>query len=237
VVKKIAVLKQDFLYFQIAHFLIEEQNYKLIYASDSKQNLYFKNSEQDSYIRLVRKDLIWTRDLKEDIENEEETLRNSTVYRLSKKAKWTYLYISDVNPFFDFHYIFSTITEGNITGNLFSPADVMEEEELAFEKKFSPLVNEESALNFIEGVKQKIQNIEREREKAIQRTLFYGKPIFSSVFLFIQIFFFFWLEFNGGSQNVETLVKYGAKHNELLLEGEWWRLITPIFLHIGFCTS
>ncbi|MED4070559.1 rhomboid family intramembrane serine protease [Priestia endophytica] len=231
--EKIVVLKQDFLYFQIANFLIEEQNYKLIYASDSKRNLYFKNIEQDSYIRLVRKDLIWTRDLKEDIEKEEETLRNSTVYRLSKKAKCTYLYISDVNPFFDFYYIFSTITEENITGNLFSPADVMEEEELACGKKFSPLVDEESAFNFIEDVEQKIQSIEQEREKTIQRTFFYGKPIFSSVFLFIQILFFFWLEFNGGSQNVETLIKYGAKHNELLLEGEWWRLITPIFLHIG----
>eukprot|EP00250_Pteridium_aquilinum_P018244 c24004_g1_i2 orf=392-1828(+) len=27
---------------------------------------------------------------------------------------------------------------------------------------------------------------------------------------------------------------YGAKVNELLLSGEWWRLITPMFLHSGF---
>jgi rhomboid protease GluP len=38
---------------------------------------------------------------------------------------------------------------------------------------------------------------------------------------------------NGGSQNTETLIKYGAKFNPLILEGEWWRFFTPIFLHIG----
>jgi len=38
---------------------------------------------------------------------------------------------------------------------------------------------------------------------------------------------------NGGSQNVQTLIRMGAKTDSLVQTGEWWRLITPIFLHIG----
>jgi len=37
----------------------------------------------------------------------------------------------------------------------------------------------------------------------------------------------------GGSQKFSTLIMMGAKTNELVQEGQWWRLVTPIFLHIG----
>lgn len=38
----------------------------------------------------------------------------------------------------------------------------------------------------------------------------------------------------GGSQNTQVLIDFGAKYNPLIFAGQWWRLITPIFLHMGF---
>jgi rhomboid protease GluP len=36
-----------------------------------------------------------------------------------------------------------------------------------------------------------------------------------------------------GSETAATLIAFGAKTNELLRSGEWFRLITPIFIHAG----
>ncbi|SMS14488.1 GlpG protein (membrane protein of glp regulon) [Levilactobacillus zymae] len=38
----------------------------------------------------------------------------------------------------------------------------------------------------------------------------------------------------GGSTNVNVLIAFGAKINVLIQQGQWWRLIAPVFLHLGF---
>ncbi len=38
----------------------------------------------------------------------------------------------------------------------------------------------------------------------------------------------------GGTANPENLIRFGAKADPLIQQGQWWRLITPIFLHLNF---
>jgi membrane associated rhomboid family serine protease len=61
--------------------------------------------------------------------------------------------------------------------------------------------------------------------------------IFTFVFLAINVFIFLLMSSAGpgGSENTSVLLAYGAKQNWLINErGEWWRFVTPVFLHIGW---
>jgi len=44
-----------------------------------------------------------------------------------------------------------------------------------------------------------------------------------------------WLatELSGGSTSTRTLIAFGAKVNPLIADGEYWRLLSAVFLHIG----
>lgn len=59
-------------------------------------------------------------------------------------------------------------------------------------------------------------------------------PWVTYTILLIQVIVFGWEILQGGSENIFALVAAGAKVNGLVAQGQWWRLITPIFVHIGW---
>ncbi|MFT9097038.1 rhomboid family intramembrane serine protease [Lactobacillus sp. UCMA15818] len=60
------------------------------------------------------------------------------------------------------------------------------------------------------------------------------KPVVTYTLLGINVIVFVLMTLAGGSESIGVLVEFGAKVNSLIIAGQWWRLITPMFLHIGF---
>jgi rhomboid protease GluP len=56
----------------------------------------------------------------------------------------------------------------------------------------------------------------------------------TSFFLTINVIVFFMLTLSGGSTHSQILLKYGAYFKAGVLQGDWYRFITPIFIHIGW---
>lgn len=61
-----------------------------------------------------------------------------------------------------------------------------------------------------------------------------GSSKVTSLLLIINIIVFVIMTFTGGSENIANLVRFGAVVKSEVANGQWWRLFTASFIHIGF---
>lgn len=56
----------------------------------------------------------------------------------------------------------------------------------------------------------------------------------TSALMIINVIIFVLMSLSGGSESIENLIKFGANSKILVGQGDWWRLFTASFIHIGF---
>lgn len=74
-------------------------------------------------------------------------------------------------------------------------------------------------------VSQTVEDYEMRRPKRY--------PYLTYALIVLNLLIWLWQEMSGGSEQTEALLRMGAMSPLLVLGGEWYRLLTAMFLHIG----
>lgn len=232
---------------RLAHKLVKEEGYTLLQVEQDKTLHLIKNEGWHyRYLRLHLVDYFWKAELDRDLQGMEQTVERFRRQVRARDMTGLNIYIFVQPPEEE---IASTIAnKGHVSlskkGELystvfdFSLAELKGSEEgfhklalskeILFESLQEP-VREESATEYMREIEQ-YQQKQQEKERSV---FFRGKQRLTYLILAVNIVLFSLMELMGGSTNSFTLIDFGAKMNPLIAAGEWWRFITPMFLHIG----
>lgn len=234
--------QEDYLFWKLAHYFISVQEYRMIQLSKDEDELWLEKFEQKEakVIRLLKYNLDWSNWMQRDIE---KTAQNGEAIRRQLgrgEMPVLNIYVTAFPPVDDYEFRIAepyVIDKGKtsvqtVMIDSIDYKDSLKQLEAIFHDPL-PLQNGEFTEADADTLKNKALSEAVNNAKKEKALFNYGKPFFTYMFIFIQIAVFLLLEWQGSSTDTSTLIKYGAKFNPLILEGEWWRFFTPIVLHIG----
>ena len=237
--------REDYIFWRLADYFISNQGYRVIQLFENNKELWLEKIENKKapIVRLLRQDLDWSNSLQRDIEF---TATNGERVRKQlgrREIMVVNIYISQFPPVDEYEFRLAKsffFPEGNkteVSSFLITSGEYEKGFQLLSERLDSLItfqINDEYTEQDVESQKKKTLGYAVKKAKKEKEFFTNGKPFFTYIFIFIQLAMFLLLEMQGGSTDTSTLIKFGAKFNPYIYEGEWWRFFAPIFLHIGF---
>lgn len=236
--------QEEYLFWRLTHYFISDQEYRIVQLSKEQNEIWLEKMEnkEAQVIRLLRYNLDWSNWMQKDIEL---TAMNGERIRkqLAKSSiNVINIYVTPYPPVDDYEFRikepfqFPSNGKTKVQSIIFDRAHYeqgFQKAEGIFHDSFVFPIEESYSENDIDKIKLSALSIASNKVKEEKNIFNQGKPFFTYMFMIIQVAVFLFLEAVGSSTDTSTLIKYGAKFNPLILEGEWWRFFTPIILHIG----
>lgn len=233
--------KQESLMYDLSTYLVSEEKYNVLYMNIKESEIWLTKEidKTESIIRIVNKRLDWKNRLKSDMASVFQRARSMKKSYTHKIINITNIYITDLEPVDDWKDLLKPLKlEDELTYNMsvfYITNENITEEINRLNKKIQVHYIEQEYFGEEITKDQKkilINNVTKQR-KDIEEIFSYGKPLLTFLIIAINVFLFILLETRGGSTDVPNLIELGAKYNPAMIDGEWWRAITSMFLHIG----
>ena len=217
----------------LVHYFITEENYTPIIVQGAKDEIWLENI--DGPYRIIR---INTNHIHNNEQYKTDIFKiNSIVEQIKKKTL-----SSKVNTLNILVDVGDNCTIDEENKNI-SSIVIPNMQEITKDKKINSIfpnlknkiLKDKKGIELILDVTNDI-NEKTYKDSAIFNKIFSPKkPIVTISLIIICILTFIATYiFGGGSTNIDTLLRFGANYQPLVKSGEVWRLISSMFLHIGF---
>ncbi|MGJ9456970.1 rhomboid family intramembrane serine protease [Oceanobacillus sp. CF4.6] len=240
-------LDEQYKLYYTAYSLVTENNYDILHIDEKTDEIWLEKYEnkRSRVVRLVHKGFDWKNHLKRDIAHVFQKSKSMKKLTRSKRIDLFNVYVSSHAPVDDWEILKKPmqLKEKNpLKMKIFYLDDedsYNEFQRLERDLKLSLLIKPEE---YSEEVKEKsvmkykgyLSDFLQRKRKEEQNVFSYGKPYFTYILIAINVLMFILLEMYGGSSSIDTLIEMGAKYNPDIIDGEWWRVVSSMFLHIGF---
>lgn len=240
-------LEDEYYYYRLAIDLAVEKGFDILHMDETKKEIWLeqKIGRNSHLVRIAHHSFDWANQLKEDMNVLLQKAQGIKRMLTGKKTIIHTVYIAKYPPVDDWESLKKPLP---VKGDKQMEVSLyyLDQEKRQEEKNrlFTNLAKEAPEFQFPESeaemeqetirLNERLQLLEQKQREETESIFFYGKPFFLYLFLVLNLAMFYLLEVNGGSTSPATLIEFGAKYNPAILDGEWWRIITSMFLHVGF---
>lgn len=242
-------LQEEHLMYQFARHFVEDKHFHMLLMNENRGEIWLEKriGKKSIIIRLLHEGFDWKNYLKTDIAQVFQRVKSLQQYLSSKHIEIYNVYISSYEPVDSWEILKKPmqlkeknpakmkvyyLTNDTVTDEIHRLYDDLQMAAPSFgiDEKGQ---TKEAQEQFIQQTKKYLIDTYEERRKRVERVFSYGKPFFTYLLIVSNIIMYFLLEINGGSTDLENLVSLGAKYNPAILDGQWWRIVSSMFLHIG----
>ena len=226
--------KSDELVMKLLHYFIKEKSYNPIVLHGAKNEIWLENLEED--YKIVR---IVSNYIHNDEQFEFDIFRTKQIMKRIKKKTFS-LNLNTLSIFLNLgdnvHFDENAFSDNLIAVDV---KEIKDLEKYQSVTKYFPDITvntdfKEEGLSLFIKLTEEINKKNHEENVKTEDIFTPKKPIVTYVLIAINIILFLLMYILGkGSEDPDTLVMFGANYPDRIKIGEYYRLITSAFLHIG----
>src|SRR5690625_2750569 len=239
-------ITEQYYMYRLAYDLIKKDDYEMLHMNTKTDELWLEKYDRNvsKIIRFVHRGFDWKNHLKTDIASVFQRVKAMKKFFIGKNIEIYNVYVTSHEPVDDWDILKKPMQLKEKKPLKMKVFYLTEENYINEKSRLLQQINSEISIEFsipseeqqekdAAQLKRTLSRLLHEKNKQLEGVFTYGKPQYTYLFIALNIVMFLMLELNGGSMNTETLIESGAKYNPAIMDGEWWRIVSSMFLHIG----